>query len=243
MIVLGFDTATSATTVAVASRDRAAEARHDPAAGERPGHATRLLALVAEAMQRAEVDWQEVDRIAVGVGPGSFTGLRIGVATARALGHSRNIEVVGVSTLRALAIGSGAGVPGGAEATSVAAPPGAAPRRAILAVLDARRGEAFAAAWVEDVALFAPAALAPASLGDRARALSPAPLAVGDGAIRFRMALEAAGAEVPADGDRRHRVSARHHCSLAVVAATGSSEGVLPDYLRLPDAEIARRAT
>lgn len=253
MVLLGFDTATPATTVAVATEDRVLEKRHDPSPGERPGHATRLLALVAETMCAAAIGWEDVDRIAVGVGPGSFTGLRIGVATARALARSRGIEVVGVSTLHALAMGadalgeavtSGRGLaPAGADARTGETAAGAAPPRPVLAVLDARRGEGFAAAWAGETLLLAPAALGPASLAERARALSPTPLAVGDGAIRFRVDLEAAGAEVPADGDRRHRVSARHHCSLAVAAAAGPREGVLPNYLRLPDAEIARRAS
>ena len=218
MRLLAFDTATPATVVAFEGR----ELRHDPAPGERPGHAAQLLPLAARLLEEAGLTFADLDRVAVGIGPGTFTGLRIGVATARALAQGAGAELVGISTLRTLAQN--------------------APDRRVLAVLDARRGEAFAAAWVGDAALLAPAALDPASLAERARALSPSPLAVGDGAVRFRMDLEAAGAEVPADSDQRHRVSARHHCSLAVLAAAGSREGVLPDYLRLPDAEIARRA-
>src|SRR5262249_39096387 len=87
--VLAFDTATPATTVALSGvGDVVFTARHDPVPGERPGHATHLLGLVERVMTRAEVGWEGVDRIAVGVGPGTFTGLRIGIATARALARA-----------------------------------------------------------------------------------------------------------------------------------------------------------
>src|SRR5262245_62002674 len=95
-VILGMDTATPSTAVAVLpGRER----RHDPAPGKRPGHAAHLLALVSELVG----DWSEVERIAVGVGPGGFTGLRIGIATARALAQARDLPLVGVSSLAALA--------------------------------------------------------------------------------------------------------------------------------------------
>ena len=164
MIVLGLDTATSATVVGVLGADGVVhEARDDPAPGARPAHAARLLGAVDEALDAAGVGWDEVTRLAVGVGPGSFTGLRIGIATARGLAQARGLEVVGVSTLEALARG--------ADAESV------------LAVLDARRGEAFAAAFGPGA--FAPVAIAPEVLAEKVRAMPVAPLAVGDGAVRF----------------------------------------------------------
>jgi tRNA threonylcarbamoyladenosine biosynthesis protein TsaB len=127
---------------------------------------------------------------------------------------------VGVSTLRALALG--------AEAPSVAA------------VIDARRGEAFAAAWRDGEELLAPAALAPEALAEALAAIEPRPLAVGDGALRFRAILESAGAGIPPDGDPLHRVSARQVCRLGAEARTAERDAVLPHYLRLPDAETRR---
>ena len=104
MIVLGFDTATPSTAVGLRLADgTTVQARDDPGPRERPGHATRLLAMTAELLAQAEVGWRALDRIAVGVGPGRFTGLRIGVATARGLAQSLGIELVGVSSLHALA--------------------------------------------------------------------------------------------------------------------------------------------
>ena len=108
MRILGFDTATRATTVAVLDTDSDAEpvqGRDDPPPGVRPRHTTLLLSLIVETLERAQTSWSELDRIAVGVGPGTFTGLRIGVATARALGRAHGLPLVGISTLESLAAG------------------------------------------------------------------------------------------------------------------------------------------
>ena len=218
-------TATRVTTLAVSpDGGEPLDRRHDPAAGERPGHATRLLGLVEEALADAGLAPEELDRIAVGVGPGSFTGLRIGVATARALAQATGAELVGVSTLRALA--------------AEAAPPAGQP---VLAAIDARRGEAFAAAYAANAVLVPPAALPPDELARVAGGLQAPPLAVGDGAIRFRASLESAGARVPPDGDRVHRVSAGRVCRLGAELEPGPPAAVRPEYLRLPDAEARRR--
>ncbi len=219
MIVLGLDTATSATVVGVLGADGVVhEVRDDPAPGARPAHAARLLGAVDEALAAAGVSWDEVPRLAVGVGPGSFTGLRIGIATARALAQARGLEVVGVSSLAALARGADA--------------------ERVLAVLDARRGEAFAAAFGPGA--FAPVALSPEALAEKVRAMPVAPLAVGDGAVRFRGALEAAGAQVPPDEDGVHRLRAEHVCRLGAEGRTTDRDALLPDYLREPDA-VPRR--
>lgn len=228
MIVLAFDTATAATAVAVRrSEGTVAEARHDPGPGERPGHAVRLLALIEEVLAQAGLSLSEVDRLGVGVGPGSFTGLRIGVATARGLAQAHRIGLVGVSTLRALAAGA-------AEAEGDAGD-------TVLAVLDARRGEAFVGAWRGEDEVLAPAALSPDELARTARALPGPVRAVGEGALRFRDQIEPAGVAVAREDDPVHRVSARPMCRLAAVKDPGRREAVLPEYLRLPDAELTRR--
>jgi tRNA threonylcarbamoyladenosine biosynthesis protein TsaB len=230
VIVLGFDTATPATAAALLDDARsgaAPERRHEPAPGERPGHAAQLLALAAELLGEAGLTFRDVDRIAVGVGPGTFTGLRIGVATARALAQSAQAELVGVSTLRALALAAEpaagrVGTDGG-----------------VLAVIDARRGEVFAAGWRDGRPVFQPAALAPAELAGRVAAEGRSWLAVGDGALRFREDLEGAGCTVPDDGAEQHGVSARAICRLALEAPEGTARDlVVPDYLRPPDAVL-----
>lgn len=237
MRILAFDTATRATTVALSGvGDVVYTARHDPGPGERPGHATRLLGLTAVILDRSGIEWAAVDRIAVGVGPGTFTGLRIGIATARALARARGLRLVAVSTLQSLAL---------------ARPrPGSTPAGldVVLAVLDARRGEVFAASWRIDEAeefdraLLLPHALAPEALAELVAPLGPTTLAIGDGAIAFREALERSGSFIPEDDSPVHRVTAMNHCRLAGRAEGSAPDEVRPDYLRAPDAEIAHRS-
>jgi tRNA threonylcarbamoyladenosine biosynthesis protein TsaB len=256
MIVLGFDTATPATTVALRLADGSTlETRDDPGPGERPGHATRLLGLAGDLLTGLGLHFADLDRIAVGVGPGTFTGLRVGVATARGLAQSLSLELVGISSLQALALAVYAGEPGAAMAADArhGDQPGAG--TSVLSVLDARRGEAFAGAYAAPAAgpgpveLSAPRALAPEALGDVLQAARDATgrepaagdswLAVGDGAVRFRPELQRLGVDVPADVSRLHRISAAAICELALAADPLALEAVLPDYCRRPDAELA----
>ena len=218
MIVLGLDTATPSTVAGVLVNDAVHEIRDDPPPGARPAHAGRLLAAAEEALAAAGVGWDDVDRLAVGLGPGSFTGLRIGIASARAVAQARGLPVVGVSSLEALARG--------------------AAERPVVAAIDARRGEVFTAAWGPGA--FAPVALTPDTLAERLRAMPAAPLCVGDGAVRFRAPLEAAGALVPPDADGVHRLRAEHVCRLGAEGSLTDRDALLPHYLREPDA-VPRR--
>jgi tRNA threonylcarbamoyladenosine biosynthesis protein TsaB len=242
VIVLGLDTSTSASAAALRLADgRTTEARDEPAAGAHPGHATRLLDMARQLLASAEVSWRQIDRVAVGVGPGTFTGLRVGVATARGLAQSLSAELVGVSSLRALAAGALAADPLADERSGPTT---------VLAVIDARRGEVFAAAYEsgEDGGareLTAARALAPAALAevvaeaeDAGTARRPW-LAVGDGAVRFRSELESAGIVVPPDSSPFQQVSAAVVCDLGVHAPAASLHALAPDYRRRPDAELA----
>mgnify|MGYP001450548199 CR=1 FL=1 len=183
-----------------------------------------LLGLIEELLQEADAGWDQIDLLAVGVGPGTFTGLRIGVATARALASARGIPLVGISTLESLARNAPL------EHSTVAA------------VLDARRGEVFAAIWAEGDVLLPPAALTPEELAKRLAEQAETPLAIGDGAVEFRAVLEPSGAVIPEDQAVLHRVTAINHCVLARDRHAGDPNEVLPEYLRLPDAEITRRS-
>jgi tRNA threonylcarbamoyladenosine biosynthesis protein TsaB len=241
--VLGLDTATPATVVGVAVPGaETVERRHDPAPGARPEHAARLLALAQEALDAAGVGWPDVRRIGAGVGPGSFTGLRIGVATARALAQASGAELVAVSTLEALALGALAGAALDPPAVAAGEPVGGA---GVLAVLDARRGEAFAAAWLDGDRVLAPVALGPEALARTARDLAHRGasrwLAVGNGALRFRAQIEPAAVPVPADGSPLHRVSASEVCRLAATGPAVAIDALIPEYVRVPDADLARR--
>jgi tRNA threonylcarbamoyladenosine biosynthesis protein TsaB len=211
-VIVGLDTSTPVTTVAVFDPARPVQLElHDD--GEKPRHAQTLQPLLEQVLERAGASWDEVERLCVGVGPGGFTGLRLGIATARAIAQAREIPVAPVSSLDALAAGHDGRV---------------------AAVIDARRGEVFAALYEDGRRVAEPAALPPAALAER---LAPGTLAVGDGAVRFRVELERAGAEVPADGSSAHRVSALQVCRLGLAAETVDRDALLPDYRREPDAK------
>jgi tRNA threonylcarbamoyladenosine biosynthesis protein TsaB len=216
-MILAVDTATPATVVGVAGPDGTllAHRRHDPAPGERPGHTQELLPLAHAALTEAGGAWSDVTRIGAGVGPGTFTGIRIGVATARALAQGLEAETVPVSTLHALALEHGGNA---------------------LAILDARRGEAFVAAWSDQASVLAPAAWTPEQLAG-VPDLAPGPWqAFGDGAIRFRAELEAVGVTVAPDDDPQHRVGAGPLCRLAAAAQPVPRDALVPEYVRAPDA-------
>jgi len=167
--------------------------------------------------------WPAVDLLAVGKGPGSFTGLRVGIATARALGLSRGLPVRGVCTLDP--IGRALGETGAAGE--------------LLAVADARRGEAFSALYSPGgERLWGPVVSSPERLVERVGAMPEPPLAAGSGAVRFRQQLASRGVEVPADADPVHRIAARHICAIAASRPIGEGPDPLaPIYLRPPDAE------
>lgn len=211
-------------TVACAWRD--GEALHESQLGlspkGRPLHATGLLAEVERAAAAAG-GWGAVDLIAVGLGPGTFTGIRVGIATARGLGVSLGLPLRGVCTLDALGRGiqeAGGGGPA-------------------LAVLDGWRGEVFAALYGAGGARqWEPAVYRPEDLAQRVAALEQTPQVAGSGAVRFRQELTRDGVRIADDADPVHRVAARHVCALAAAAAGGEDrEELAPIYLRPPDAE------
>jgi tRNA threonylcarbamoyladenosine biosynthesis protein TsaB len=234
--IVGIDTSTSATSVAVlVPNGREVERRDDPGREERPRHAETLQPLLEQALAQAEVTWEDVVRICVGIGPGGFTGLRLGISTARALSQGHDLPIVGVSSLEALARGIELVVQKELEL------PGDPDLHGpVLAVIDARRGEVFAAAYRHHRTTMEPIAITPAELAVRVAARrewgrSPM-LGIGDGAVRFRMELERAGVAVPADGSRAHRVSALMICRLGRAREPVDRDALLPDYRREPDA-------
>jgi tRNA threonylcarbamoyladenosine biosynthesis protein TsaB len=180
-----------------------------------PRHSTALLAEIERAVG-ASGGWEQVGRIAVGRGPGSFVGIRIGLATARGLATSTGVPVSGICTLDALGRGIGGG----------------------LAVVDARRGEVFAALYSpQGERLWEPLVATPEALVERLSALTPPVLAAGSGAVRFRQELADREVDIPDDADPVHRVSARHLCALAGSAGYGDGGALDPIYLRPPDAQ------
>ena len=219
MNLLGFDTATAATAVCVVP-EGGEPVELAPSAGrllEPPTHSRELMPAVARAMDRAGVRFGDLDAIAVGIGPGGFTGLRIGVATARALAVAAGAELRPVSSLAALAAGIDS--------------------KLRLPLIDARRGELFTALYEDGEERWARFAAPPSEVAERVRKSGFSPLAAGDGAVRFREVLEAAGIAVEPADSPGHAVRALHVCRLAADAPATAPEAVLPDYLRLPDAK------
>ena len=196
MLTLAFDTATSVSTSALIVDGEVL--------GERVSRGTQVVEDLDRLLRAAGIEPRELSALAVGTGPGSFTGIRVGLAAARGLAFALDLPVAGVSTLEALAAGA----------------PGSIP------VIDARRREVFT--LVEG----RPRCLVP-------RDLRPPPGArcVGDGAVRYRSLIEAAGGQVPPDGSELHVPHARFHAALA--REFGPVELVEPTYVRVPDAEQA----
>jgi tRNA threonylcarbamoyladenosine biosynthesis protein TsaB len=217
--LLGIDTSTPATSACVLRADGAAfEVMPPPERLLRPpAHAAELMPAVAEAMERADVDWNDLDAIAVGVGPGTFTGLRIGIATARALATAAGLPLRRVSSLAALAAGID--------------------NLIRLPLIDARRGEVFAALYEGEREFWPPLVTRPEELIEQLGNAAVTPLAAGDGSIRFRGMLAEAGIPVEPDDSPAHMVRALCICRLGEGAPNESPEAVLPQYLREPDAK------
>jgi tRNA threonylcarbamoyladenosine biosynthesis protein TsaB len=218
-VILGLDTSTSASAACVLRADGAAfEAAPEPQALlAAPAHARDLMPAIAKVMEAAQVRFDALEAIAVGVGPGTFTGLRIGVATARALAAANELPLRPVSSLAALAAGMESEL--------------------ALPLIDAKRGELFAALYEHGELRWSPFVGAPDEITRRLEAAGVGPRAAGDGSVRFRGVLEAAGIRVDPDESSSHVVRALHVCRLAQRVPDAPPESVLPDYLRVPDAK------
>jgi tRNA threonylcarbamoyladenosine biosynthesis protein TsaB len=222
MVVLGIDTATPDAVVGVsADGESLREASVPPGPEGSPSHSRVLLPEVERSVEAAG-GWDRIDRIVVGIGPGSFTGLRIGISTARGLAQARELPIAPVGSLAALARGISR-----QDAEEAALP-----------VIDARRGEVFAALFEPDGAqLWEPFVAPPAELAGRLRGLDRACLAAGDGALRFAAELEAAGATVAPPQDQVNHLAARDVCAAGEEASEAPPDQIQPLYLRAPDAK------
>ena len=223
-MILGLDTSTAATAAAVWAPERpgvrgarrsgggrAARGHAEPPARARRGGARPAPARAGTTSSGSPS----------GVGPGGFTGLRHGIATARALAQGRGLPLAGVSSLEALARGA-------AEHAG---------ERPVLAVIDARRGEVFAAAWHGAERLLEPVAIDPAELAaslERRAACRP-PGRRGRGGT-LQGAARAGRGLVPEDRSPAHRVSALQVCRLGAAGEVTDRDRLVPDYLREPDA-------
>ncbi|MGN6466305.1 MAG: tRNA (adenosine(37)-N6)-threonylcarbamoyltransferase complex dimerization subunit type 1 TsaB [Rhizobiaceae bacterium] len=180
------------------------------------GHAERLIGVIDRALVQALVTYKDLDRIGVSIGPGSFTGVRVGVATARGLALALDIPAVGVNSLEALA----------AEAQAKL------PDRVILAAIDGRRGDLYCAVHAPDGSVLSgPAALSVADALSLARRHDAALAGNGADAI-----LAAAGHEKSFDAGLRYATAdIGVYARLAGVKAV-TGERPRPLYLRGADA-------
>lgn len=222
-MLLALDTSGATVTVALHAGDPETGAEGGPGGllAERTveqasQHAERLAPLIAEVLTAADAVIEEVEAVAVGVGPGPFTGLRVGLVTARVLGLAREVPVYGVCSLDALAqqvVDTGCLV--GDDAFLVAS--------------DARRREVYWAGYrvVDGCAerTSDPAVAAPADVPVQGRPV------FGRGALLYPEQLGSAGEGAPPD------VSAAAVARLAVrLMGTGDTLEPQPMYLRRPDA-------
>ena len=212
MKILALDTAMAACSVAVLDTGHPVPLATAFVAMER-GHAEALAPMVRQAMQESGIGFAEIDRIAVTAGPGTFTGVRIGLAMARGLGLARGIPVIGIDTLSAIAANEPlSGTP-------------------LLVTADARNGEVYGAAFdgTRQV-LRPPMVLSPAAAADD---MPPATIVLGTGAKAVIAASGRSDLVLSRSGDLP--VAAR----FGAMAATISYFGVMPAplYLRAPDAK------
>jgi tRNA threonylcarbamoyladenosine biosynthesis protein TsaB len=233
VLILVLDSSTGVVTVAVASA-REDEPGVDASRREvlaeisvpSRGASETLLPAAHAALNLAGTNLGEVECILVGVGPGTFTGIRIALAAARALALATGAALSRNSTLNALA----------APASLDAGDPD------VLAVLDAKRRQVFAQLFASDgsrgeILCAAPGELAAQLLvGEESREKDM--LLVGDGTVRYREELSGLG-RIPADASPLHWVTATGHVLSADLALVPASE-VIPLYVREPDAEMRR---
>lgn len=224
MLILGIESATARVACALADNDGVVAAT-ELTGGRR--HAESLAPAIEFTCSQAGVTLSDVASIAVDIGPGLFTGLRVGIATAKALAQALLLPMIGLSSLDLLAF-----------------PARFSPRR-IGAVVDARRGELFYA-WYRQVPgglqrLEEPQVGSPEDLCSELLATGEECLLVGDGAVRYRDELAAVD-HVEVEGSGLAHPSASSLVELAHALAMREEwvqpEQITPLYLRKPDADI-----
>jgi tRNA threonylcarbamoyladenosine biosynthesis protein TsaB len=213
LLILVLDASTPVTTVALA-RENGREVLAEISVTA-SGASETLLPAIHAALDLAREDLSSVERVLAGVGPGTFTGIRIATATARALSAGTGIPLSKNSTLDALA----------APALSFS--------EDVLAVLDARRGQVFARRYSEAGPTTGIYCQRPEELS-----VEGEPFVVGDGAVRYRGELSGL-ARIPSDDSPLHRVTAVGHVISADLTPV-SPEELVPIYVREPDAEVRR---
>ncbi len=221
-MLLAIDTSSLVLSCALAEKDKLVA---EWTVQKRLTHSEQLLPHMDEMMKEAGVEKKDITAIAVSIGPGSFTGLRIGLATAKMASYIWNVPIVGVDTLEALAWNMAKG--------DVFA----------LPLMDAQRGNVYAALYgaFEDIWKEAPAEVAPIDEVIAAAVKHGGPVvALGECADKYKEKLLAAGIRVAPPQSRLCRAG-----SVAVAGFAKLERGeaedplkILPNYIRRSEAEV-----
>ena len=193
-------------------------------------HSQTLLSMAESLMASCGVTPAEIDAVGVAAGPGSFTGVRIGVAAAKGFAWGREIPCVGVSTLAAMAVGFGAW------------------QGYVCPVMDARRSQVYNALFRVDCGKYTrireDRAISLRDLGEDVKNLSEPIFLVGDGSVLcYNTLLETVPGLVLPPEHRRHQRAAGVALEAARILETGerpSGAELVPNYLRLSQAERER---
>jgi len=216
MRVLAIDTALAACSVAILDTVYGGIVASESQPMTR-GHAEALIPMVQQVMADADLDWPDIDRLAVTTGPGSFTGLRVGIAAARGIALAAEKPIVGISTLAAYA-----------------APHMAADDRfSVVAAIDARHGRVYLQVFSPGGRSLSAPRLATLREAAVAAAENPGCI-VGSAAQAVADALSEADA-TPAVVDARPAPDIAWVARMGAVVPLGQAPK--PQYLRAPDAQ------
>ena len=259
MPALAIDTSTEVLSVALAVPGELPD-EVDIDAGRT--HLEMLLPAIDGLLEGRGFEPRSLDLIVTGTGPGTFSGLRVGIATARALAQALKVPLLGASSLAALAAaaadsawarrgpeagggeaGESTGGPGG-RAGANAGSDAAAGTPAIMPVIDARRGQVFAQIYRKNGDKVMPASdifcQSPAELIARVAQDAPGTVTVGNGVLAYYELFSHGGFRLPEAGSRLHRVRAACHIPSGAARLEFDSAAVLavrPVYVREPDAD------
>lgn len=224
MLILGIETATVQVGCAIGGHEGVLASTHS-ARGKR--HAETLTPAIEFICKQARVELSDIGVVAVDLGPGLFTGLRVGIATAKALAQTLRLPMIGVSSLDLLAF------------------PARFSPRLITSMIDARRGEVFTARYRQVPGglqrLGEPRVATPDELASDLQATGEDVLLVGDGALRYADRFTGMGNVEIVEQGIAHP-SARALVQLAHARALREEWvrpwELSPIYMRKPDAEI-----
>lgn len=231
MMVLGIETSTAMGSVAIVESQ---ELRGERRWKTEKGHAERLMEELDHLLEELSISIKALDGFAVTIGPGSFTGLRVGLATVKGLAFVTQRPVIPVSTLEALA-------------RNVSGPlhPACPPDRLVCPLLDAKREEVYAALFRKDekgqwIRLLPDQVIAP---GDLLKQLSGPTVFVGEGVVRYQALIQQRMGEkasfAPAETQwPSAAIVAQIGLSSFLRGETAQAKEITPLYLRRPDAEV-----